>query len=95
MVWNSTQSSLYQAVNKHNNSVRTFSEPHIPPEPEKKAPEPEKKPCSSCQSNPAKSIPDMLAPNSDFFLIAALIFILSKENADKSLILALVLILLQ
>lgn len=95
MVWNSTQSSLYQAVNKHNNSASAFSKQCAPPKPEKKAPEPDKKLCSSCPNNSIKSVPDMFAQNSDFLLIAALIFILSKENADKSLILALVLILLQ
>lgn len=53
------------------------------------------KPCGFKTNSPKRPVLSALTQNPDFMLIAALIYILIRENADKSLILALVMILIQ
>lgn len=113
MVWNSTQSALYKAVNAHNGDgeerenttpkkVRknvqksgVFSRKNS----EKKHTEnrSEKYPRNECRGCP-NSLPNdpisLIMSDKDMLLIAGLIYILWRENADRKLIMALAIVLL-
>lgn len=110
MVWNNAASPLYKAVIKHNESGSDFSKQCAEPPPreptrcESPSHEPTRselprgqseKPCGFKTNSPKRPVLSALTQNPDFMLIAALIYILIRENADKSLILALVMILIQ
>lgn len=96
MVWNSNSSTLYKAVERHNNAEwiapeknasaqerETFSPPPYE--------EPHKKHVHNIQQNSPIS---GLLQDRDALLITALILILMHEKADTKLILALVFVLL-
>lgn len=117
MVWNSSQSSLYRAVEAHNSLLTHREEPapppsdggeHIPSERCRAAP-PQKEEHNRQESAPCREIPPQpprTAPNgaggiierlladSDTLLLAAVLFVLIHEKADKNLILAVAMILL-
>lgn len=109
MVWNSTQSALYKAVDAHNtcvspheNSAEKNDEKHY----EKRGVSEnkigcdgmEKHFCRGCSEMREKKLPSdpfsRLLSDKDMLLIAGLIFILMHENADKKLIIALAFVLL-
>lgn len=113
MVWNSTQSALYRAFDRHNgvcpeddfrreeNVEKNVGKPcgdHEPKNGENHVRKEAKKSCENCPKNRARSMPSdpisRIMSDKDMLLIAGLIFILMKENADKTLILALVIVLL-
>lgn len=105
MVWDSTQSSLYRAVRKYNgqDGCSPDHENTEAPNRERDCFQDGSRDCSrsGSQAEPqfrsqsravsGKNIP--ITQNPDFILIAALIFILMRENADKGLILALAMML--
>ena len=96
MVWNSNSSTLYKAVERHNNAERIVPEKttpaqemeHFSPPPVETA---HKKPVHNKQQNSPIS---GLLQDRDALLITALILILMHEKADTKLILALVFVLL-
>lgn len=121
MVWNSTQSALYKAINRHNdgfyaeensseknrcksaekgqqkttvNNAKNRSEMRTQKRCEKYS---ENGGCSSLNyhrnGEPADPISRIMSDR-DMLLIAGLIFILWRENADKKLIMALAIVLL-
>lgn len=113
MVWNSTQSALYRAIDRHNggcaeddfrreeNVEKSVGKPcgdHEPKNSENYVRKEPKKRCENCPKNRAHNVPSdpisRIMSDRDMMLIAGLIFILLKENADKTLILALVIVLL-
>lgn len=125
MVWNSTQSALYKAVQtfngegseelfrvekndgaKHEKNARKNNEKtrekvcgnrekNRTEEPREKMPEPR---CNihgeKCTKNARQDPISRLLSDKDMLLIAGLIFVLMRENADKALILALAVVLL-
>ncbi len=113
MVWNSTQSALYRAIDRHNGGcsesdfrreenvekkdVRSCRD-NEPKNAEKFVREETKKRCENCPKkcayNPPSDPISRIMSDRDMLLIAGLIFVLMKENADKTLILALVIVLL-
>lgn len=123
MVWNTTQSAFYKAIDAFNNGEITTEKQR---ESDKDIhcdncgdTSLEKCPCSedaerrreaecdrdrrtaqmscpccrSCQRQPASPLPELFS-DKDMLLIAGLILILSKQNADRKLILALAFVLL-
>ncbi len=128
MVYNSSQSALYKAIDRYNGSdfnddfrsekcIEKNSDKPCPKsiceDAEKNARRETKKRCESaensvrcekkircenCTKNRAYRKPSdpisKIMSDKDMLLIAGLIFILMKENADKSLILALAIVLL-
>ncbi len=102
MVWNSTQSALYRAIDRHNGDC-SESDFRREENVEKKdvgscrVNEPKKR-CENCPKkcayNPPSDPISRIMSDRDMLLIAGLIFVLMKENADKTLILALVIVLL-
>lgn len=109
MVWNSTQSALYKAVDAHNGCVfegGKRGEKNVEKTPGKAAVnERERRPengrfegCGSRPKNRPKTAPadpiSRILSDGDMLLIAGLIFVLMRENADKKLILALAIVLL-
>lgn len=95
MVWNTTQTSLYAAVDRHNSAVSRDSEkppdiikPDIIPPP-KACPE-----TNASKPNIARNPLEKLFSDKDTLLLAALIIILLHENADMKLIAALAFVLL-
>lgn len=117
MVWNSTQSALYKAVDAHNegdSERKITAEKKVRKSAQKSDDFPsrnnaencrEKTPenhsenyvRNECRSCPKNAPPDPLTrimSDRDMLLIAGLIFILWRENADKKLIIALVIVLL-
>ena len=106
MVWNSTQSALYRAIDRHNGDcsenvekkdVRSCRD-NEPKNAEKFVREETKKRCENCPKkcayNPPSDPISRIMSDRDMLLIAGLIFVLMKENADKTLILALAIVLL-
>lgn len=113
MVWNSTQSALYRAIDRHNGGIpeddfrrgenveksggKSCGD-HEPKSGENCVRKEAKKCCENCPKNRAYNVPSdpisRIMSDRDMLLIAGLIFILMKENADKTLILALVIVLL-
>lgn len=122
MVWNSTQSALYKAIDTHNS---VFSEPknsaeknackNVEKKPvssrendaEKRSENTAGKCCKKCSENsdlrgfvncrnntavPSDPIARILS-DGDMLLIAGLMFVLWRENADKRLIIALAIVL--
>ena len=95
MVWNSTQSSLYRAVNKYNGEADCSPEHEYTEAPKQEQSQPQSQTQPRSQSRdrakqqPVRGANTSIIQNPDFILIAALIFILLRENADKGLILAL------
>ncbi len=105
MVWNTTQSSLYRAVSDYNNKIerqecRTRQENHADRHSDENCDSAKSKPdqtshCQKCRNcpryhtSPKGNAPGNLNIDSDFLLLAGLIFILYKNGADKKLILAL------
>lgn len=88
MVWNSAGSTLYKAVERHNNGEMPHDSP--PPKP------PEHKSAAQCPRAAAQSHPappanslDSLLQDKDFLLLAGLMLLLLHEKADNKLILAL------
>ncbi|MBD5130683.1 MAG: hypothetical protein HDT43_12300 [Ruminococcaceae bacterium] len=117
MVWNSTQSALYRAIDRHNDGGdeggfrrEKFTEKNggkcgeknrrenAPKNGGKFARAETKNRCENCPKNrPHDPPPDPVSrimSDGDMLLIAGLIFVLMRENADKALILALVIVLL-
>ncbi|GEM_PF-559336 len=113
MVWNSTQSALYMAVNNHNDGnfdhniqskknvrknvqkisdiTRENNEKKRPENHERKYAQNE---CRNCPKNAPSDPVSRIMSDRDMLLIAGLIFILWRENADKKLIMALAMVLL-
>lgn len=122
MVWKTTQSAFYRAVDSFNNNEKTCEKPDIP----RKEKRDEKSCCNSPKKRPEKEceshrrneenrrssgqcsrgcphcrvyrrqpspISGLLSDN-DMLLIAGLILILMRQNADQKLILALAFVLL-
>ena len=113
MVWNSTQSALYRAVDAHNggNSERRstaeksvqkkaqktpdFSRGNnIRSHNEKRSENYVRNECRGCPNNPQNDPISRIMSDKDMMLIAGLIFILWRENADRKLIMALAIVLL-
>lgn len=109
MVWNSTQSALYRAVDSHNDGfsesgkreekkAAASSQKHAEKEARKSVKTETEKRCENCPKNRADNAPSdpisRILSDRDMLLIAGLIFILMRENADKKLILALAIVLL-
>ena len=113
MVYNSSQSALYKAVDRYNR--HDFEDDfQSEKDKEKKSEDPcgknasesaeksvrneRKNRCENCPTSRAYYKPSdpihKIMSDRDMLLIAGLIFILMKENADKTLILALVIVLL-
>ncbi|MCM1164587.1 MAG: hypothetical protein NC299_08060 [Lachnospiraceae bacterium] len=93
MVWNSTQSALYKAIDKYNGDAPAESKAENNarecPRAEREAP------CARCPKSRAPADPvSRILSDRDMLLIAGLIFVLLRENADKKLILALAIVLL-
>lgn len=113
MVYNSSQSALYKAIDRYNRSESEGDfrskkdierksedtyEKNASESAEKSLRNERKNRCESCPKSRANYIPSdpihKIMSDRDMLLIAGLIFILMKENADKTLILALVIVLL-
>ena len=113
MVWNTTQSALYKAIDAFNNGEITgteqdrlrnsFEKAEMPPKTPQKDPENNgdnmECPRLNCRHCPARQISSpaplsKLFSDNDMLLIAGLILILSRQNADRKLILALAFVLL-
>ena len=114
MVWNTTQSALYKAVDAFNsgeipgadinpNRYREPNqehnhehnrEPDIPPDNRTQAPRQNCCPDCPARQNPPPAPLSRLFSDNDMLLIAGLILILSRQNADRKLILALAFVLL-
>ncbi len=113
MVWNSTQSALYRAVNDHNDGIfeRDIqskknvrknvqkSSDIMREKNEKKRPENHERKCTqnvcrNCPKNAPSDPVSRIMSDRDMLLIAGLIFILWRENADRKLIMALAMIFL-
>ena len=125
MVWNTTQSAFYKAIDAYNNGERpgdtrdeirekecrddngTKMPPKKPPkDPDNNAEAPfcpqgcneaakraECPRCPACRNSSPASLSKLFSDN-DMLLIAGLILILSRQNADRKLILALAFVLL-
>lgn len=113
MVWNSTQSALYRAIDRHNDGDsesdfrrKKFDEKDSEKSCRENAPEnggkfvrgETKKRCENCPNHRVCGAPSdpisRIMSDRDMLLIAGLIFVLMRENADKTLILALAIVLL-
>ncbi|MDE7361392.1 MAG: hypothetical protein K2N38_05610 [Oscillospiraceae bacterium] len=109
MVWNSTQSALYKVIDAHNTcvsgsvndtekNIENLSKKYRESERKSGRENEQKCPCENCPKNRSKNRTSdplsTLLSDRDMLLIAALIFVLIRENADKALILALVVVLL-
>lgn len=107
MVWNTTQSSLYKAVNDYNQTVehKECSPKHITAcdntygfKQHNQTACGELNSCNQkvqqCSQNKNTFTVQNLFADKDFLLILGLILILSKEGADSKLILALAIVLL-
>lgn len=79
MVWNASGSTLYKAVERHNNAETDT------------APQPYKEPAPKPLPPKARTVSPLhsLAADRDILLIAAVLLILLHEKADTALILAL------
>ncbi|MBD5384488.1 MAG: hypothetical protein HDR72_05770 [Ruminococcaceae bacterium] len=113
MVWNSTQSALYRAIDRHNGGDsegefrreenvekgggRSCRE-NAPKNGGKFVREEAENRCENCPRNHAHNTQSdpisRIMSDRDMLLIAGLIFVLMRENADKTLILALAIVLL-
>ncbi len=110
MVWNTTQSSLYKAVRDYNNEIdrqecrshkenTSYSRSDENRASQKSAPRQASR-CRKCANCPKYRTPQKgnapgdLNIDSDFLLLAGLIFILYKNGADKKLIMALAIVLI-
>ncbi|MDE7229187.1 MAG: hypothetical protein K2N56_01790 [Oscillospiraceae bacterium] len=123
MVWNTTQSAFYKAIDAFNNGEKISEkqpdqcnddhnekrcdhsiekchekrcEDHCPEEADRRCGLPCTNRCPSCrvcQRRTASPLSELFS-DSDMLLIAGLILILSQQNADKKLILALAFVLL-
>lgn len=113
MVWNSTQSALYRAVNAHNegDSERKFTDEKSMRKNAQKTPDfsrgnnvknhtenrsgnCSRSECRGCPYNAPNDPISRIMSDRDMMLIAGLIFILWRENADRKLIMALAIVLL-
>lgn len=113
MVWNSTQSALYKAVNAHNgggderqntapkkvrkNAQKTpdFSRGNnVKNHSENRSGNFMQNECRCCPNNAPNDPISRIMSDRDMLLIAGLIFILWRENADRKLIMALAIVLL-
>ncbi len=98
MVWNSSQSSLYRAVEAHNQTLIQSRECSC----EEKPPHSESCRCEKntshemhCrQINSNQNFIAQLLSDSDTLLLAALLMVLIHEKADKNLIIAIALIMI-
>ena len=94
MVWNSSGSALYSAVERHNsgrNDGAVCGCPSHDAEPKQPQCDPCPQPqCPKCVCTPPqKNSLEALLNDKDFLLLAALMLLLLHEKADKKLILAL------
>ncbi len=110
MVWNTTQSSLYKAVRDYNNEIdrqgcRSHKEDPLYSRSDENCASPKSehrqasrcRKCANCpryRTPPKGNAPGDLNIDSDFLLLAGLIFILYKNGADKKLIFALAIVLI-
>ena len=113
MVWNSTQSALYRAVDTHNggDSERQFTAEKGVRKNAQKTPDFSRgnngkfhngncsenyvrNECRGCPKNLPNDPISRIMSDRDMMLIAGLIYILWRENADRKLILALAIVLL-
>ena len=104
MVWNSAGSTLYKAVERHNNGTAAEKQ-HFSPasvqheQHHNEAPHTESRcqhepvHCPKCASAPKHSGIEALLQDKDFVLLAGLILLLMHEKADSKLILALAFVL--
>ena len=114
MVWNTTQSALYQAIDAFNNGEKNGENQSESCNKNEGSELSQKAPlkssensvnnednsagcccpkCPACQKNNPAGL-SRLFSDSDMLLIAGLILILSRQNADRKLILALAFVLL-
>ena len=113
MVWNTTQSAFYEAINAFNNGEKISENQSEKCSGETGTDEPIKSPpkmpenngnnlecpqnrcpnCPACQKSAASPLSNLLS-DKDMILIAGLILLLSRQNADRKLILALAFVLL-
>ena len=106
MVWNTTQSAFYEAIDAFNNGENTSSDQGKSCNSDEEAKAPQKPPensvkngdnfcqhCPACQRTYSTGL-SRLFSDSDMLLIAGLILILSRQDADRKLILALAFVLL-
>lgn len=99
MVWNSSQSSLYKAVEQHNSSYgRHLTE--LPCAAEERDGECKAEPmhspkcCSNSPNNSGGNLIERILSDSDSLLLLAVLFVLIHEKADKNLIIAVALIMI-
>lgn len=117
MVWSSTQSALYRAVDAHNDgnfkggisheksvsksvqkscdfSCRNDEENRPEKHPENRSEKNVRNECRGCPKNVRSDPISRIMSDRDMLLIAGLMYILWRENADRKLILALAFVLL-
>ncbi len=89
MVWKSTGSTLYQAVERHNSGESRTPEPqHSEHSPSQGMPR-----CTEQHRSQPQSMLSGLLQDKDFLLLAAVMLILMHEKADNKLIMALAFVL--